>query len=141
MLIQVPYNYPIAAPKVRFLNKVCHPNVNIKVGAFSSPRWLARRRSLTTARSTYAPAAEPAPPQTGEICVDVLAARWSPAWTLESICLAIQVLLSEPDESSPLNCDAGNLLRCKDMRGYRSLVRMYTELYAMDAPPLATSSR
>ena len=51
--------------------------------------------------------------QTGEICVDVLAARWSPAWTLESICLAIQVLLTEPDETSPLNCDAGTYARTR----------------------------
>ena len=31
MLILVPYNYPMAAPKVRFLTRVCHPNVNLKV--------------------------------------------------------------------------------------------------------------
>lgn len=31
---------------------------------------------------------------------------------------------SAPD--SPLNCDAGNLLRGGDLRGYNSLARMYT---------------
>lgn len=31
---------------------------------------------------------------------------------------------SAPD--SPLNCDAGNLLRGGDIRGYNALARMYT---------------
>ena len=38
---------------------------------------------------------------------------------------------SAPD--SPLNCDAGNLLRGGDIRGYNSLARMYTIEYALGA--------
>jgi ubiquitin-protein ligase len=106
--LQVPYQYPIAAPRVRFLHRVCHPNVNIKAGP--APTVLCTRCPRLTQPYTHGRRA-----QTGEICVDVLAARWSPAWTLESICLAIQVLLAEPDESSPLNCDAGT--PCAPVRG------------------------
>ncbi len=52
-------------------------------------------------------------------------------WTLESVCRAVVALLGNPDPSSPLNCDAGNILRAGDLRGYRSIVRMYVIDYAL----------
>ncbi|KAF6005075.1 E2 ubiquitin-protein ligase peroxin 4 [Cyanidiococcus yangmingshanensis] len=69
--------------------------------------------------------------RTGEICLDILQSAWSPAWSLASCLRAIQLLLTEPEPSSPLNCDAGNLLRCGDKRGFWSMARMYTQLHAM----------
>ena len=39
-------------------------------------------------------------------------------------------LLSHPEADSPLNCDCGNLIRSGDLRGYRSMARMYTALHA-----------
>ncbi|BAM79538.1 similar to ubiquitin conjugating enzyme E2 [Cyanidioschyzon merolae strain 10D] len=68
--------------------------------------------------------------RTGEVCLDILQSAWSPAWSLASCLRAIQLLLSEPEPSSPLNCDAGNLLRCGDKRGFWSMARMYTLLLA-----------
>ncbi|RKP18029.1 UBC-like protein [Rozella allomycis CSF55] len=67
----------------------------------------------------------------GEICLDVLSNTWSPAWSLKSLCLAIHLLMANPEDSSPLNCDAGNLLRRGDLIGYNSLVSMYVKMYAV----------
>eukprot|EP00316_Scyphosphaera_apsteinii_P022080 CAMPEP_0119309834 /NCGR_PEP_ID=MMETSP1333-20130426/17068_1 /TAXON_ID=418940 /ORGANISM="Scyphosphaera apsteinii, Strain RCC1455" /LENGTH=155 /DNA_ID=CAMNT_0007313887 /DNA_START=9 /DNA_END=476 /DNA_ORIENTATION=+ len=69
--------------------------------------------------------------KSGEICLDILKAdSWTPAWTLQSVCRAVAALLSHPEADSPLNCDCGNLIRNGDMRGYRSMARMYTALHA-----------
>ena len=41
------------------------------------------------------------------------------------------VSLTDPAADSPLNCDAGNLLRGGDVRGYNSMARMFTVEHAM----------
>ncbi len=62
---------------------------------------------------------------TGEICLDILKNHWTPAWSLSLACQALIVLLANPEPGSPLNCDAGNLLRCKDFRGFSSLGKIF----------------
>lgn len=68
--------------------------------------------------------------ETGEICLDILKKEWSPAWSLQSACRAIMSLLSDPAPDSPLNCDAGNMLRSGDKYAFNSLAKMYCEEFA-----------
>lgn len=89
--------------------------------------------------------------------MDILKTNWSPAWTIQSLCRAILFLLNEPNAESPLNCDAGknvfiymypryilcifityilnfflgNLIRFGDIKGFKSMAKMYTKEYAM----------
>eukprot|EP00545_Synedropsis_sp_CCMP1620_P012569 CAMPEP_0119004692 /NCGR_PEP_ID=MMETSP1176-20130426/1299_1 /TAXON_ID=265551 /ORGANISM="Synedropsis recta cf, Strain CCMP1620" /LENGTH=174 /DNA_ID=CAMNT_0006956427 /DNA_START=31 /DNA_END=555 /DNA_ORIENTATION=+ len=69
--------------------------------------------------------------QTGEVCLDILQKEWSPAWGLVSACRAILALLSDADATSPLNCDAGNMVRNGDWQAFRTTARMYTMENAM----------
>ncbi len=48
--------------------------------------------------------------ETGEICFELLKDKWSPQWTLESVCRAILDLLNNPNADSPLNCDCGKII-------------------------------
>merc|ERR1719272_2182430 len=65
----LPKEYPMQPPKVRFLTKIWHPNIN----------------------------------DIGEICLDVLKDKWSPALQIRTVLLSIQALLSDPNPDDPLN--------------------------------------
>ena len=69
--------------------------------------------------------------ETGEICLDILKSQWSPAWGIQASCRAITALLSGPAADSPLNCDAGNMIRAGDDLAFENMARMYTLEYAM----------
>jgi peroxin-4 len=109
IVFTVPESYPLAPPHARFVTKIFHPNIHFKVTA----------KALIFSRA-----------QTGDVCLDILKTNWTPAWTLQSICRAIITLLAHPEPDSPLNCDAGNLLRTKDYRAYSSIARMYVAMFA-----------
>mmetsp|Transcript_7624 Transcript_7624/g.19294 ORF Transcript_7624/g.19294 Transcript_7624/m.19294 type:complete len:171 (-) Transcript_7624:303-815(-) len=64
--------------------------------------------------------------RSGDICLDILKKEWSPAWGLQAACRAVLALLSDPDAESPLNCDAGNMIRGGDDQAFGSTARMYT---------------
>ena len=63
----------------------------------------------------------------GDICLDILKKEWSPAWGLQAACRAVLALLSDADATSPLNCDAGNMLRDDaDLVAFETTARFYT---------------
>lgn len=68
--------------------------------------------------------------QNGDICLDILKTEWTPAWSIQSMCTAIQLLMDEPVADSPLNTLAGNLLRIGDNVGYWSMASMYARKFA-----------
>eukprot|EP00823_Brevimastigomonas_motovehiculus_P001294 TRINITY_DN11812_c0_g1_i1.p1 TRINITY_DN11812_c0_g1~~TRINITY_DN11812_c0_g1_i1.p1 ORF type:complete len:253 (+),score=43.17 TRINITY_DN11812_c0_g1_i1:163-921(+) len=72
--------------------------------------------------------------KTGEVCLDVLKDAWTPIWTLETVCRAVILLLTSPEPKSPLNCDAANLLRFGDVKGFNCLAKMYTTDHAILTP-------
>jgi len=52
------------------------------------------------------------------------------AWGLQASCRAILALLSAPDADSPLNCDAGNMIRGGDDIAFATTARLYTMEHA-----------
>ncbi|CDI76434.1 ubiquitin-conjugating enzyme e2, putative, partial [Eimeria acervulina] len=78
--------------------------------------------------------------KTGAVCIDILREGWTPAWSLHFVCVALTSLLDSPNPDSPLNCDAGNLIRSGDLRGFRSMAKMYTEEYAKDEEDVSRES-
>lgn len=64
---------------------------------------------------------------TGEICLTLLGGEhWLPSYTVGSTMNAIQQLLSDPGNDSPLNVDIANLYREGDDVGAEGLIRFWT---------------
>ena len=73
--------------------------------------------------------------ETGEICLDILKKEWSPVWNIQAACRAIMALLAHPEPDSPLNCDAGNMMREGDEIAFYSMARMYAVEFGLRELP------
>ena len=80
LMLSFPEGYPIQPPAVRFVTKVFHPNV-----------WARPDRKF------------------GQICLDILDDKWSPAQRVQTVLLSILALLQEPDSDSPLDKVVGEM--------------------------------
>jgi peroxin-4 len=65
--------------------------------------------------------------QTGEICLDLLKDKWSPAYSVLQCVREIRMLLGMPGVDSPFNVDVAALLRDGDALGARRLVELWAE--------------
>lgn len=126
--IKIPRSYPLEPPEIYFV--VLSDETIRKLQGRSNKKDVEVSKKAPITHKCFKMPHPNVNFNTGEICLDILKKRWSPAWTLQSAILAIVVLLSNPEPSSPLNVDLANLLRCDDETAYKALIRFYIEEYS-----------
>ncbi|KAK8840812.1 Ubiquitin-conjugating enzyme E2 D1 [Tritrichomonas musculus] len=65
----------------------------------------------------------------GNVCLDILKAKWVSTMSISKILLSICCLLAFPNPDSPYNKEAANLYR-DNLQEYNKKVREYTQKYA-----------
>ncbi|KAH9909382.1 ubiquitin-conjugating enzyme/RWD-like protein [Xylariomycetidae sp. FL2044] len=98
--IEIPPTYPLHPPKMTFRTPVVHPNIAF----LGAPRGTA---------------------EAGEICLDLLKDKWTPAYSVLECVRAVRMLLGCPETDSPLNVDVAALIRGGDAVGARRLVEFW----------------
>ncbi|RZC69019.1 hypothetical protein C5167_032118 [Papaver somniferum] len=104
----LPEEYPMAAPKVRFLTKIYHPNIDKASESVSNLSIL------------------------GRICLDILKDKWSPALQIRTVLLSIQALLSAPNPDDPLSENIAKHWKANEAEAVET-AKEWTRLYATGA--------
>uniref|UniRef100_A0A4W6E7M0 Ubiquitin conjugating enzyme E2 N n=1 Tax=Lates calcarifer TaxID=8187 RepID=A0A4W6E7M0_LATCA len=100
----LPEEYPMAAPKVRFMTKIYHPNVD-KLGRICLDILKVESKSASSQAA--------------------LTDKWSPALQIRTVLLSIQALLSAPNPDDPLANDVAERWKSNEAEaietGYRGI--------------------
>lgn len=108
----LPDDYPMTPPKVRFLTKIYHPNID-RLG----------RICLDVLKSESLQSCAHLRPSL------ILAGNWSPALQIRTILLSIQALLGAPNPDDPLANDVAQQWK-EDQNQAIATAREWTEKYA-----------
>merc|ERR1711879_500634 len=69
----------------------------------------------------------------GGICLDILKDAWSPALSIDKVCMSIQVLMSSPEPAQSLVPERAALLKNKPEE-YKKQAKAWTQKYATGDP-------
>jgi ubiquitin-conjugating enzyme E2 N len=109
----LPEDYPMTPPKVRFLTKIYHPNID-RLG----------RICLDVLKGT-----SPPPPPHVASNPPRMTGNWSPALQIRTILLSIQALLGAPNPDDPLANDVAQRWK-EDQNAAIQTAREWTEKFA-----------
>ncbi|XP_013592104.1 PREDICTED: ubiquitin-conjugating enzyme E2 36-like isoform X1 [Brassica oleracea var. oleracea] len=124
----LPEEYPMSAPKVRFLTKIYHPNIDKVSCSNHLPLFCLYRSQNKTHfhKLVYLNV------QLGRICLDILKDKWSPALQIRTVLLSIQALLSAPNPDDPLSENIAKHWKSNEAEAVET-AKEWTRLYASGA--------
>ena len=111
----LPEEYPMSAPKVRFMTKIYHPNID-KLGRICLD--ILKGQSFECAFLF--------------LHFDLISDKWSPALQIRTVLLSIQALLSAPNPDDPLANDVAEQWKVNEAQAI-STAKEWTRLYAMNS--------
>lgn len=111
----LPDDYPMTPPKIRFLTKIYHPNID-KLGRICLDVLKSESRTLEVCCL---------------ICADcVILGNWSPALQIRTILLSIQALLGAPNPDDPLAPEVAKRWK-EDEQAAIATAKEWTRTHAM----------
>jgi ubiquitin-conjugating enzyme E2 N len=113
----LPEEYPMSAPKVRFMTKIYHPNID-KLGRICLDILKGMTQMYITCCKIL------------NLSISFILDKWSPALQIRTVLLSIQALLSAPNPDDPLANDVAELWKVNEAEAIRN-AREWTRMYAL----------